>query len=107
MKPLPTSKRVLIWMCMCTPHKSATIIDKLAYALFTLIIFIGNAGTLVSCAVFFWKYASIDLAASLYALMNIAANSGVIYACCSIALIDRAKVNGIFEKLTAIYNNRK
>lgn len=88
---------------MCTPHKFATTLDKLAYAIFTLIVFIGNAGTLVSCTIFFWKYASIDLAASLYALINIAANIGVIYPCCLIAWTDRAKVNLIFEKLAAIY----
>lgn len=107
MKPLVTIERVLIWTCMCTPHKSATTLNKLAYAFFALIVFIGNAGTLVSCTVFFFNYASIDLASSLYALMNIAANTGVVYACCSIALVDRAKVRRIFGKLTAIYNNRK
>lgn len=67
MKPLALTKRLLMWTCMCTPHKSATIADKLAYAFIASIVFIGNAGTLITCTVFFFEYASIDLASSLYA----------------------------------------
>ena len=103
MKPLATSHRWLVWLCMCPPPKSVTLIDKLAYALLTLIVFIGNAGTFASCGAFSWKYATIDLAASLYSVMNIAANFGVVYACCSITLFDRAKVKIILDKLTGIY----
>lgn len=107
MKPLTTSNRIMIWMCMCTPPKSATTLNKWAFALCAVIVFIGNAGTLVSCAVFFWRYATIDLASALYALMNIGANFGVVYACCSIILVDRGKVHRSFQKLTAIYNDCK
>lgn len=103
MEPLKTSNLVLTWMCMCMPNKKPNAAQRFLYVAFASIVHIANASALISCAAFFFKYVTIDLKQSLYALMNIAANFGVIYACVYVECFDRTNLNKIFKKLSKIY----
>lgn len=76
------------------------------YKFFGIVAFCANASVFLASVTFFWRNVSIDLEASLYALIVITANFGV---CCAYiaTCINRKNVNEIFQRLSTIYRARK
>lgn len=106
MKPLVTSRRVLIWLCMCSSEKTASHSKKLAYAIFGFVSALSTATGSVASAVFVQKYVFTSLEVTLYVLMNLSGAIGLFYSW-AVAFVARDGVDAIFERLSMIYNASK
>lgn len=103
MKPLVTNKRVLTWLCVYPADRTTSSTMKLAYVIFSCVVFFGILISLIASWAFFLKYASIDLEVALFAASQIAAASGILYAII-MTLFSRRKLTAIFLKLNEIYD---
>lgn len=106
MKPLVTSERVLIWLCMCSSERTASRNKKLMYAIFGLISIFSTVVGLVAAVTFVYKYMFISLELTLYVLMNVSGGAGLLYSW-AVAFAARDKVSAIFERLSMIYSASK
>lgn len=106
MKPLVTSQRVLIWLCMCSSERIASQSKKLMYAIFGLISVLSTIVGLIAAVTFVYKYMFTSLELTLYVLMNVSGGAGLLYSW-AVAFTARDKVNAIFERLSLIYDASK
>lgn len=106
MKPLQTNKRVLIWLCMCSPNKKdSNLLKKIYRIAFALMIFIFNLWVVTAHLAFFWQFHSTHLDESLFALTNSTAFSIVMYIMIY-AFFTRHQIRRIFKNLWKIYCTR-
>lgn len=108
MIPLPTTKRVLTWLCLCPPNKSTTTTTKriFNYVLFTLLVFAFILSSMAAGFTFSFKFVSIDLKPSLFTFLVVAQLAATIYGLI-VAFFLRHKVAAIFDGLTAIHDARE
>lgn len=104
MKPLKTSQRILIWLCMCSAEKSTSVRKSVTYFTIFLIIFAINFGNTISGYMYFIKYMSTDLEGCLFAFMASSATLVVLYTMFSAYRL-RHKINELFENLAIICAN--
>lgn len=102
MGPLHRIKRMLIWVYMCKPEKTADKWTKIKYFTVGFTILILNLSALAAHFVYFRKYLSTDLKKSLFASFGIFGFFGVSYITI-IALFLQEQISDIFERLTEIY----
>lgn len=106
MKPLVTSKKVLILLCMCPDDKSFSIWKKIIRVVFAVMVFVLNAWVVEAHFSFFLKFMSINLAESLYAIMYAIAFFAPVYGMIIIFLL-RNQIGCIFKNLSVIYDASK
>lgn len=104
MRPLSTTKQILIWLCMYPAHESSSRWRKTAYCAFGLAIFCINLFTLFAHLAFFIKFVSSDVYGSFFAFMAMDAVTGMCYTM-MIAFIMRHQIQNIFERLAKIYKD--
>lgn len=108
MKPLKTSHQCLIWLCMCpAPDATTTRWQKTSYTICGFVVLISIISAFVANVMFFVRFISMDLEQSLFAVMFVAAQFGVIYMALSAIILKRQKIQKIFKDLTIIYENGK
>lgn len=103
MKPLKTNQQVLTWLGVCRAADTVSIPKKLIYIFAAFFGFSVVFTSLSASVAFFVKFVQIDLEESLYALFQIASFSGLSYIILT-AFIMRNKINGIFNRLSHIYD---
>lgn len=108
MKPLETTQRCLIWLCMCYPtcDESTTARNKW-HKIFTIAVLTNQIISMMANFAFCFKFISIDVARCLSAFMCCAAESVLIYMFITAMILIRPKMNNIFKDLTSIYSTRK
>lgn len=107
MEPLKTTHRCLIWLCMCPAEETASRWQKFAYNTFGTIVLVAIISGFVANVVFCVRFISIDLERSMFAVMFVAAQFGVIYMALVAIFFKRQKINTIFKNLTIIYRDGK
>lgn len=105
MKPLPTTQRVLIWLCVC-PDKKATKWQQFAHITFTILNAIVLLSGTISSLFFTIQFVMTNLEDTLYAIAQIAGGSCVSYNL-SVAYIFRYEINAILDSLSKIYDFSK
>lgn len=80
--------------------------EHFLYILCTAITLVANFCGLVASLAFFLKFVSLDFELSLHALIQISVMSSANYMT-AVALFFQRKVNGLFERLTEIYDAGK
>lgn len=107
MEPLATNRRCLIWITTCPPDKSTSRCQKIGYSIFTLAIFVVLLFGFTANSTFRWKFGSIDVGRSMFAVMFAVAEFCIIYMALVGMLLMRHKIGGIFDSLSAIYKASK
>lgn len=108
MKPLQTTHRCLIWLCMCAaPNATSNRWQKIAYTICGSIVLVSIISAFLSNIVFCVQFISIDLERSMFAVMFVAAQFGVIYMALTAIISKRQKIQMIFEDLAIIYDRGK
>lgn len=103
MKPLETTHRCLIWLCMCPADKSSNQWQKISYTIFGAAALIAIISGFISNVIFCIRFISIDLERSMFAIMFVAAQFGVIYMALVVILLMRPKIDRVFKNLAIIY----
>lgn len=103
MKPLETTKSVLIWLYMCPTEANLSRKKNIARYIFASIILIVDLSALPPQLALLLKSMKINLAEALFALMSVIAIIGTIYAMISAYRL-RQKTIKIFTDLSAIYD---
>lgn len=103
MKPLATNRRILTWLCVCPFDRDTSIVEKMFFIILTLFLFALVSSALVSSIVFFANNVSVDIESSLYALVEIAAYSGLLYML-MVVFILRKRINRFLGTLETIYD---
>lgn len=105
-KPLPTQRKVLTWLCIYYSDKNESKMQKIikfsCYATFILSFISCITGSLM----YYNKFASINLEESLFALYQIVAQSAILYMFL-IAFLLKRQITGIFDELSTIYKASK
>lgn len=103
MRPLELNRRILIWMCVYPCDENTTRWKRLAYILFSILIFVLNAIGLIFSTAYFIKYVSIDLEQSLFALLQAVGEANMVYILI-ITFILRHKITAMLKSLSKIYD---
>lgn len=103
MKPFVTNKRVLQWLYVYPLNANASKWMKWACVVFALFVFTSLLVSLISSAVFFWKFVSNDLELALFALYQVAGAGSVGYVVL-IAFIMRKEITTTIDQLPDIYS---
>lgn len=106
MKPLRTTKRVLIWLCMCPAAARSTKKKKIAHFIFAFVIFIIILAATIANSVASLKFMSIDMTESVFTFMGSFVNLGTIYALIS-AYRSRQNIHKILTNLSIIYGESR
>lgn len=106
MEPLPTTKWMLTWMCMCPASEETSVRKKIAYKLCALTIFSVNLFDVIVLSAYIWKYAMTDFIGSLFTFIGVAAFTSSLYSM-PIAYYLRHRAHGIFVRLAMIYDASK
>lgn len=102
MIPLATNRQVMTWLCMHPADASDSKRKRMYYILFTTAVCASGLSALVSSVVFITQFISVDFAACLYAVYQVAAESAIFNAII-VAFIKRHQIVDLFTKLTEIY----
>lgn len=102
MEPLHRIKRMLIWVYMCKPEKTANKWTKTKYFIVGSVVLILNLGALAAHFAYIYKYLFTDLKGSLFAFFGIFGFFGVSYIMIT-AMFLQEKITEIFERLSEIY----
>lgn len=102
LKPLPTTQRVLSWICVETDDESINS----SKILFSFLIFTANLFGLISSVAFFLKFVSINLEQSLYTMFQISGTISTFYVS-FIVFFSRRKISKLFQSLSKIYDDCK
>lgn len=103
MKPLSTTERILIWLCMCPPKKSTNECKKRVYFVFAFVVFISFLFSLVAHIVYITEFFAVNLPGCLFAFLGVIGFWGVMYIMMA-AFIMRQKMGNILENLSTIYD---
>lgn len=106
MRPLSRIRDVFSCLCLHPFDKNISKWQKCARVITVLIVFTMNFCATISSVVFFLKNLSIDLEASLYALIQIFGMIGAVYTTIVTYLL-RNQIYELFGKLSSIYDNSK
>lgn len=102
MKPLESTRRALIWLCVISDGASS-IWKKMANIAFTILLLLFFVTGFTTSIIFFLKFVSIDLEEALYALFQIAGTTDGLYIM-TVGYLTRRKINRALESLTKIYH---
>lgn len=103
MKLLETNKRILIMLGSCLMEESMTPGEKITCLISASLIYLYQSFSAISSAIFILKHVSDSIEDTLYALLQIAGLTYLLYALI-VAFIWRHKINRIFVTLSEIYD---
>lgn len=103
MKPLASTQKMFVWLCICPDENVPNRWKKLSYICFAAINLLVLVSALTSSVLFAVKFASTNLPETLGACTQFAGWSTVCYLLL-ISLFMREKVSAIFTELAVIYN---
>lgn len=103
MKPLVTNKRILIWLCLCSPAESTTTKKRIIYVIFSALVFSVILSVFAGYLTFFVKFVSIDFERSLFTFLLVVTLAGIMYGMIVIFFL-RHQMAATFERLSAIYD---
>lgn len=106
MQPLVTVKRILIWLCMTPPEKSASKWKKTQYFVFAFAVIFSFVFLLMAHVAYIAKFLTTNLPGCLFAFLGVCGFWGVLYIMIS-AFIMRQEMNNIFDHLAEIYEFSK
>lgn len=101
-KMLKTTKRVMIWTGILPADKSATTGMKIAYIVFTFVVFVSTLSGFIAFSTYVVQFWSTDFVGCLHTSMCIGCGFSTIYIMI-IALFSRNKMASIFKHLSDIY----
>lgn len=105
MRPLPTNRQVLTWLCIC-PVDVENQWQKPLRGLISVICLATNIGGFLSSVAFFLENYSNDLKVSLNGIYQIAVFLGMTYMYIA-AFFLRKEITSFLDNLEKIYNQRK
>lgn len=103
MKPLMTSQKMLIWFGVCPTSENPSGSVTIGQIIVIFLVFSTMLSAIVTSALFFVKFVSIDLEKSLQTSLQIAAAFSILYMFFML-LISRFEVSGVFSQLMKISN---
>lgn len=103
---LKTINQMLIWLCAYPFPDTATKEEKMKLIAYASTMFLALIFQLICYLLYFWKFVSIDIIGSLFALMGSTAIGGLIYISVT-AFRLKFKMKTIFENLSMIYGTSK
>lgn len=106
MKPLALHQLVLSWVSIVPSEKPTSKTKRILSKITPLILIAGNLTGLTSSAIFFVRFVSTDLEASLYALFQISGQLGMTNAEV-VTFFYRHKFHEMFKSLENIHNKCK
>lgn len=106
MDPLPTTRRVFTWFSLHFADESMSKWKKIAFPIVTFTCFVMILLLIFASIAFSRLMISSNLEEALFAFTQIIAFSTVEYMMIA-AILQRSKINEIFEHLTAIYRKCK
>lgn len=106
MELLPTTKRILTWLCIYRASEFTQKWEKIAHIVFSMMVVIGIVYGAAASFAYFLLFMSTDLVSALYAFMTFIALYSQMYVMISIMMC-RNKVCDIFEQLSTIYSASK
>lgn len=95
---LETNRRVLTWLCIYPADENTSKWQKRAHIAFSAFVFAANIFVFGASCIYFYKYASADLATSLMALCQISAWFSVLYIGI-ITFLSRHKITAVIDSL--------
>lgn len=101
-KMLDTTQRVMIWIGILPPEKSATTEMKIAYGACTWIIFLSVFSGFIAFSAYVVKFWSTDFVGCLHAIMCNVGGTCTIYTMV-IIFFSREQMASIFKHLSDIY----
>lgn len=107
MEPLATNRQCLIWLRMCAADESANRRQKIAHAIFAMLVLTALMSGISASLIFMWKFISIDVGRSVFAFMLVATEFTVIYLASVGMILLRHKIGTIFDNLSTIYKDSK
>lgn len=102
MEPLVTNKRFLILFSGYNSKGSMPKWRQRSNAIFTFSVFAAIIYGIIVSAAFFWKYVSINLERSLYAILQISAMGSAAYNIVFV-FFSRHRITAVLDDLTEIY----
>lgn len=102
MKALPTSQKVLTWLCMCSADASTSKMRLMCYAAFTFIVGIMGLFGLLSSLIYMIEHTSADLESSLYASFQLVAYLSM-FNMIIVGITNRQRIAAIFTELSKLY----
>lgn len=106
MEPLPTTRRMMVWLCMCPANESATHRQNVGYIAHTLVVLIICLISITTGLAYCLKFISIDFDGAIFGFMAAIAEFGIIYELI-VALGMRYHIANIFTSLSTIYKTSK
>lgn len=103
MKPWPTTRSFLTWLCVHPAENATSRSKKLFYKVVTLLIFANFFFNFVSSVMFFEKFVQINLVEALHALLQITGFFSYLYLAISTYFL-RFKVNKILDMSEDLYS---
>lgn len=104
MQPLKTNRRILVWLCLCSESETRSKFQKSLSVLLTSIVVASFVVGLISSVTYLWRFLSIDLQGSLFALYQTVGFFDILYAFI-VMFISRHKIEAIFNNLEQIYRD--
>lgn len=100
-RPMETNRRMLIWVSVIPAGKNVDTVKRIFYKILSFGIFATVLCVSIASCAYYFKYASIDIQKSLYALAQIAAFTSMTYAII-VTFFIRRRFPPIFENLYKI-----
>lgn len=103
MKVLETNRRVFTWVCICPAEPGTPTYESVLHLLFAVTTISIDCCVMAASIIFFLENIFIDLAASLFVILQICSCASVFYmAMTGISL--RQQMGGVFQTLQRIYD---
>lgn len=107
MEPLVTNRQCLVWLRIGSPDESITQRQKQMHTTFATIVLAALFCVIVGCLAFFWKFISIDVGRSVFALLAAIVGFSALYMATVGMIWLREKICAIFDDLSAIHRDSK
>lgn len=104
--PLKSIQHGLHWLCVFPFDKNTNTTKKMVYIFFISSIFFLHLCALAASAVFIFKFISIDMQRSVFALLQFGTFFSTTYSII-VAFFIREQIIGIFKKISEIYRASK
>lgn len=104
MQPLATTRRMMMWLAMCSADESSSESQKEAYLAHALAVFLLNLIGFTASLAFSFKYVKTDFDSAMFAPMTTIGEFGLIYFMV-VAILMRHQIENIFTSLSTMYKS--
>lgn len=106
MQPLPTTRRMMVWLSMCPSDQTTSRRQKINYIAYTLTILFVNLLSFLASLTFMTKFFSTDFDDVVFSCMTMTGEFGMIYIMIA-AILMQNQIVEIFQNLSKIYKSSK